>query len=833
MNEQLNEALQRMFNKHRIVFWYDSKQELRSDFDSVVLDDVQKLEIDNNEFQLKYRILREEPQQKFLLYKHGPQPGDLQNWLLDVQLAEGEFRADQTALWLTELGLSLEFADIVTSHSEFFKATKRRESLQKLLKGEDTQSAVRLKMVAVCTSSEPRMDVILESLLAELGAGKDDSEKLIQRCELTDFLWGRVQSFYGYTSNEPGVRDFSIELFKSCYAMGTDGEVRLNSEALVFLKRWKDSRRHHEVFEALSEQCEGFLAIENDLADRNYQELVDLDYFELIDRKLLSDLVRNVRDRTISPGDCTSLIRNRRQTHWYDNYRHEYEGIEFASRLIRAIEICQISIETFIEGVQRYTETWQQVDQFYRQFVYHYRSADHQTLLKSLAEEVDRLYSNQFLLPLANQWQEVVDRSEDWNPDKLTQQGRFFRKHVRKYLDQKKKVCVIISDGLRYEIGHEFAKTIRQEDRYTAELTSMVTGLPSYTQLGMASLLPNETLEIQHKSNASVLVDGNSATGTDARQKILDELAPQVSAKAVIVKELLAMNRDECREMTRAHDVIYVYQNIVDKVGDDLLTEQKVCEAAVDAQEELLKVVKKLAAANASNMIITSDHGFLYQDGIEESDFSLAEMKSLPNDYFSRRFVLGDNLPETSGLKHFTAEQLGLQGSTEVLIPKSLNRLRKQGSGARYVHGGATLQEIVVPVVHINKGRSTDVSHVNISVIRGSSNTISTGQLAVLLYQQEPVSEKLQKRTIRIGIYASDGKLLSDRQELEFDFTSENPREREQKILLVLSREADSRNNQQVELKLEERIPGTTQYQEYKTEIYTLKRSFTSDFDFE
>ena len=44
-------------------------------------------ELNNNEYGVKYKILREQPEQKFLLYREGPQPADLENWLLDVQLA--------------------------------------------------------------------------------------------------------------------------------------------------------------------------------------------------------------------------------------------------------------------------------------------------------------------------------------------------------------------------------------------------------------------------------------------------------------------------------------------------------------------------------------------------------------------------------------------------------------------------------------------------------------------------------------------------------------------------------------------------------------------------
>ena len=80
--------------------------------------DVEKIEINNNEFTLKYRMLREQPQQKFLLYKEETQPADLDNWLLDVQLAHGEFRADQVALWLSELDLGPEFSQVVEAHTE-------------------------------------------------------------------------------------------------------------------------------------------------------------------------------------------------------------------------------------------------------------------------------------------------------------------------------------------------------------------------------------------------------------------------------------------------------------------------------------------------------------------------------------------------------------------------------------------------------------------------------------------------------------------------------------------------------------------------------------------
>jgi uncharacterized protein (TIGR02687 family) len=283
----------------------------------------------------------------------------------------------------------------------------------------------------------------------------------------------------------------------------------------------------------------------------------------------------------------------------------------------------------------------------------------------------------------------------------------------------------------------------------------------------------------------------------------------------------------------RECDVLYVYHNRIDAVGDKRDTEERVCEAADDALDDLVRIVKKLANANANNMIVTADHGFLYQHReLEESDFASQEATGAKITNRNRRFVLGTGLDATSSFKHFHAQAVGLAGDTELLLPKSINRLRVKGAGSRYVHGGAALQEVIVPVVSINKKRQSDLSVVAVDILRGSSTIISAGQLSVAFYQTEPVTEKIQPRTLRVGIYTEAGVLLSDQHTLTFDFAAENARERELRIQFVLTKAADAANNQDVLLKLEEQVPDTAFYREYKAACYTLRRSFTSDFDF-
>ncbi|MFK4752742.1 BREX-1 system phosphatase PglZ type A [Oceanobacter antarcticus] len=832
MSQQINYALSRLFDKHRVVFWYDTKQELRSDFEAVSIPDVEKLEIANNEYGLKHRILREAPEQKFLLYKEGPQPEDLDNWLLDVQLAHGEFRTDQVAIWLSELELGLEFAEVAQAHAEFFQAIKRKEALKKLLKSDDTAGKLRLKMLAVCAGSEPRMDSVVETLLQQQAEERDDGIRLIERCGLDSFLWEQLARFYGYEASEPSLRDFVIELFKSCYAMGTDGEVKLTGDALVFLKRWKDSRQFEQGFETLSAECAEVLGIEQDLGKRDFRDLVELDYFRLIDQKIISDLVRAVVGRTVTSGDVALWVRQRRQGHWYGEFRHLYEAIELAARFVQMLGEARLTMESLSDGIQRYSRSWFQLDQLYRKFTYHVRMSGQASLMGELSEQVENLYSNNYLLKLGDGFQVHVDAAPRWEGYPVVQQKAFFEHWVRPYLRKDKRICVIISDAMRYEIGDELLGLIRQEDRYSAELEPALSTLPSYTQLGMAALLPNKSLAIADNDTGTVLVDGQSSQGTVNRTKIL-QTALDGRGQAVKAEDFMQLNREDSRELLKGNDVLYIYHNRIDHTGDKMHSEGQAFEAAEQTLDDLIRLIKKLTAANANNLLITADHGFIYQNReLDESDFLGDAVSGDDIRYRDRRFVLGKGLTASPAFHHFSSEQLGLDGDMEVQIPKSINRLRLKGSGSRFVHGGASLQEVVIPVLKVNKKRQSDVSAVEVDILRGASSVITSGQLAVTLYQSGPVTEKVQPRHLRAGIYTQAGELISDSHELSFDLTSENPRERELQVRFVLSRKADEANGQEVFLKLEEQHAGTSHYKEYKSLRYLMRRSFTSDFDF-
>jgi uncharacterized protein (TIGR02687 family) len=647
-------------------------------------------------------------------------------------------------------------------------------------------------------------------------------------------LWERLARAFGYTSDAPGLRDFTITLFKASYALSLGQLAELNHDALVFLQQWQDSVSHQRAFAALSEECAAILDIERDLLARDYRNLLTVETFELVDRKILSDLVRDVARRTVTGAEVADMIRQRRRSYWYADYQHAYAAIAAAAALMDTLNTLDLTIPDadLAAVVQRYTDLWAPIDHYYRKFITHVRQSGHVTLFTALGEAVENLYTNAYLLKINDQWQAVVDGLARWDTNPALSQATFFERRVRPFLARGHKVFVVISDGMRYEIGAELLHRIRQEDRYDAEIEPALTLLPSYTQLGMAALLPHKRLEIVEDKTATVLVDGQSSAGTENRKKLLDQ-AHAGRATALRAEDLLAMNRDASRALFRDHDVVYVYHNRIDAIGDKRDSEERVFDVAEETLEELILIIKKLAGANVTNMLITADHGFIYQNQpLDESDFIGQDVVGAEITKRDRRFVLGRGLRETTSFKRFTSAQAGLGGNLEMLLPKSINRLRVRGAGSRYVHGGAALQEIIIPVLKVNKKRESDVDKVEVDILRGASKVITSGQVSVIFYQTAPVTPKMQPRRLRAGIYTQQDDLISDQHELHFDIASENPRERERPVRFILTQKAQEVNEQEVILRLEEREGETSHYKIYKTARYTLRRAFTSDFDF-
>jgi hypothetical protein len=289
-------------------------------------------------------------------------------------------------------------------------------------------------------------------------------------------------------------------------------------------------------------------------------------------------------------------------------------------------------------------------------------------------------------------------------------------------------------------------------------------------------------------------------------------------------------SKTEGREFIKPYNVIYIYSNHIDKIGDDKTSENKVFEATVAEFENLMKIIKQIYNMNGTNMIVTADHGYLYQHNrLDESDFTDFTPTGTVHKC-SRRFVLGKQLSTHASVQKWAGEALGFGDDTEALIPKSINRIRIQGAGSRFVHGGASLQEVVIPVLEISNTRKKDVTQVDVDIISGSS-IITSNTFAVSFYQKQPVADKILPRQIKAGFYTASGKLISDISTLLFNSIVSDAMAREKRQSFLFTAEASKHNGQDVYLKLEEQIEDTNQVRTYKSITYRMLIAFSSEFD--
>jgi uncharacterized protein (TIGR02687 family) len=828
--DKLKPALDKLFQQHRLVFWYDEGADMRALFEHLALSDVEKVVIDNNEFALKYRLLKEQPKQKFLVYQAKERPADAHNWLLDLVLSHHEFHTDMSSLQLQDLDLPLEFKPLVKEHEKFFNSEKRAHAFKALLEPEDRESKLQLKMLSVVCGCAAEWEKVLYALFAEALKDKHDKYKDIEQFVLRGFLWETIGRKYNYKAANPTIKDFLLQLIQDNFERTLpDGKPRLNKDAYLFVNRWKENTTATHVFSAWSQQLERDLNIEALITPLSIEALLNADTYSIIDKKIIARINGFIQQNTVPNHTLQEWIERRKVKFFYADYQQLYEALSSAASLLDEIRKADLSMDSPKAGFDKYEKQWYKIDLLYRKYIFNSEIAAHQNVLKDLTKQVEKAYSNAFLLKLGDNWQSITEGMSNWHIDNIYPQRHFYKEWVAPYTKRENsRVFVIISDALRYESAVELRELILKEERYTAELRPVLGSLPSYTQLGMASLLPHNSLTFNEISD-TVFADGINSRGTANRTKILQK--EYAGSIAISAEDFLAKHaKNEGRDFIKPYKVVYIYSNLIDKTGDDKISEHKVFEATEKEFEHLLKIIRHVNNMNGYNMIITADHGYLYQHNrLEESDFTDFTAKGTVYRN-TRRFILGKNLVDNAAVQKWTGKALGFGDDTEAQIPKSINRLRIQGAGSRFVHGGSSLQEIVIPVLEINKARKDDIGQVEIDLIGGSSN-ITSNTFGVNFYQKQAVSEKIQSRTIKAGFYTEGGKLVSDQINLLFNSPDKDAMSREKRQVFLFTSDAVKYNGQDIYLKLEEQIAGTHQFKTYRSITYRMLIAFSSDFD--
>ena len=409
----------------------------------------------------------------------------------------------------------------------------------------------------------------------------------------------------------------------------------------------------------------------------------------------------------------------------------------------------------------------------------------------------------------------------------IQNQEDFYRDYVKPIVTSGSRAFVIISDALRYEVGVDLTGLLLRETKGTAKITAIQSVLPSVTKFGMAALLPHQKMQITE--DIRVLCDGSSTEGTENRGKVLN--AAHIGNLAITYKALLAMKQAERREAISNAQVVYIYHNAIDAVGDKAATEDQVFEACEQAIREIKNLVRMITNdMNGTHILITADHGFLYSyKPLEESDKAEKSFVSGHIVELDRRYVVADG--DCTADHMLRIPMTRYQSEHTLFAPLENIRMKKQGGGMNFVHGGISLQEMVVPVIDFQNMRASskkfvDVKKAELQLI-SQSRKVSNSIFSLDFYQKDAVSGKVAAATYEIYTADISGAAVSDKKTVIADKTSNNGSDRVFRTRFTL-KSMEFKKTETYYLTIVEKESGTIA----DRIEFTIDIAFVNDFDF-
>lgn len=823
-NQEFIAGLKAKFAEHRIVFWHDPDKRFLEELDNLELENVTLLDMtDQSQLAVKKRIEIDEPEQQFLLwFPHDAPPKEF-DWLLDIRLYSTEFHADFAAITLNTLGIpQLGLREHIQRRKAFF-STKRLSALKGLVTEQENEASLDKKMVAVIAGVKTaKTEEILFSLITQyVNQQKDDDSDLentlamLKRHDLEGVLWDILNQEMGYQAEHPTLENLILKLFCTDLSAQADPQKREwleknvlatpsgRASALAFMVTWRADRRYKEAYDYCAQQMQDALRPEDQYRLSSPYDLHECETTLSIEQTIIHALVTQLlEESTTLDREAFKKLLSERQSKYWCQTRQEYcaiyDALRQAERLLnlRNRHIDGFHYQDSATFWKAYCEELFRFDQAYRLFneyalLVHSKGA---IILKSLDDYIEALYSNWYLAELSRSWNKVLEtenRMQEWRIAGVPRQQNFYNEVVKPQFNnpQIKRVFVIISDALRYEVAEELGNQINTEKRFTAELRSQLGVLPSYTQLGMAALLPHDEICYQPGSGDIVYADGLSTSGTPNRDTILKKY----KGMAVKSDDLLKWKNQQGRDLIRDYEVVYIWHNTIDAMGDSASTEEKTFEACRNAVVELKDLVTRVInRLHGTRIIVTADHGFLFQQqplsGQDKTTLQIKPDNTIKN---HKRFIIGHQLPADDFCwKGKVADTAGVSDNSEFLIPKGIQRFHFSG-GARFVHGGAMLQEVCVPVLQVKALQKTAaekqpqrrpvdiVKHHPLIKLVNNIDKVS-------LLQTHPVGELYEPRTLNIFIVDNANNVVSGKERICFDSDNNTMEKRVRDVTLKL-----------------------------------------------
>ncbi len=798
------------FTDLRILFFFDESEEYLEEIQKLELKDIQIVFWENNPLSLKCKLTGELRDTKVLLYLPLSHPNSQEAFhkfaLMGLLLANKALQLDNVGAFMEDYALQRHQKALVSKYIKELKyggvqevcksilnaANFNEPALQKGLlssflkfKNIENWSMLVAKLLTLTNDSE-RAE--LQKVIKKIGDIKIEDEVIKHIKNVTGFSIQKIN----YESLLQVARSILYNKLTQTIATAKSSDpykvfkIADNTQLTRINQMLYELERHpilkvsfDNLLQNVSNDIKGEKLIEVYGEDANFAEL---------NTEMIWAVISKVQAHiTFSPSEIIkkleiiSLQPNIQQT--------AGNTIKYIIQIAKMQEsigkVTSYILDTPEDYIKLYTNKLYKIDTSYRRAIAINKNLD----LSEIPEKINidalqaalNLSYEKHTDNLNREWLKCLNQFNfNYDNIKVPKQYDFYETEIAP-VDQK--VVVIISDALRFEAAYELLSEMHGDSKNTAEMNYMLASIPSKTNVGMAQLLPGKNKIF---NGGDIKIEGISTSSTN-RTKILQLQKPE--AQAYQYSEIIGLNQSDKREIFKK-PLVYVYHDVIDSTGDTKSSERRAFEAVEDTINELKQFIKNLHATNnVSKVFITADHGFLYNDReIEEKD-----KETLPNldvvISHNRYYVTIEESMRDLGYSIPISATTTFKDDLFVTIPFSVNRYRKSGVGHQFVHGGGSLQELVVPLIESSRKREEVSKKVTPVLINKGNLKIVSNILKLNILQENEVSRSAKERTISVGLY-NDAVLASNEVQILLNFTSESPSERMARVELILASEA-------------------------------------------
>jgi len=781
-------------NDRIIMFWYDEEKSFEACLDWLALTckwngNEVKILRHSSYFETKYILEKKDRDSNFLVYLPCINPSDTWehhlNRLIDIESYAERFRADELSLYMEECQITnFSVYEEIKPSLDFFKNKDRRKKFVEHfvacnVSDEDSiqyKKDIYKSMITTLVGSA-KMD--LEDILILLFSKGLDEEKNTLRSQLQKTLlvtqfWNRCQSDLWYTWNHEFLALWKSLIF-SAIADETKSQERLGenkkyvtvswSLAKRYLQNWIKRSDYNMIYNQLLTDTENQLQLDdyaNQITD-DYEIRSYWTVLPLFDKCALRYCLHALQQEKIQdPIRLTDIIERRKHVSlWFQDYRHAYWAFSTLIEFIRKLPEYEINLPNQSSTIalwEAYQSQLYEIDQLYRTWLYHFDQTRHQEAFKTVADSIENRYAY-WVKKLNTQRNEMLEHEwvvDNWKLPSVNSQQNFWRDVVEKNTSSDAKftkAIVIISDGMRFEVAQQLSENIRQEARGDVQLDSMLWVIPSYTQLWMASLLPHDSITFnENHQTKTVMIDELLSSWVENRKRLLQKANPKTTAIKWSDLDQMKVKEEQVPFM-REYDIVYIYHDIIDATWEK--DEHSIPWMIQKAIDELQTIVKRCSDTfNYSQIFVTADHGFLYNRGkLEVSDLATrVNSKDVLID--GKRF--GFSFEQETNQMNVNMSYLGID-NLYTFSPRADLRYQKQGKVPQYIHWGASLQEVCVPLItyHHKKAwtqRNDQFGLYSTLQLVNKPRIITTNEFMLTFLQPEPLSEKMKSSTYTIRL---------------------------------------------------------------------------------